>query len=160
MRIPDKTERRSRIDWLIGILRCLLLIDVALVLFLDLLVAPDEVVRLNPPLVQAGLLVFAALYHGGALLLDSRGSGSYVLPLVTLVLDTILTLALIITSGGMESPFLFVAPSLVLTATRHPTIDAAFWDWSTCGSGPPLLVLSRKSRRHPVLARGLGSLSR
>ena len=121
MAFAQKTQRRSRIDWLISNLRWLLLVGVALVVFLDALVSSEGSVPVESLLPQIGLLVFAILYNAAVVLLLSHDSASRVLPFLTLVVDTALTVGLVLSTGGMDSPLLFFALFPILTSSlRFP----------------------------------------
>jgi len=117
MTVEEKLRSRSRIDWLISNLRWLLLVGVALVVFLDALVSADGMVPIESLLPQIGLLVFAILYNAAVILLLSHKSASDLLPMLTLVLDTLLTIGLILSTGGMDSPLLFFALFPILTSS-------------------------------------------
>jgi len=117
MAVEAKRPPHSRIDWLISNLRWLLLVGVALVVFLDALVSSDGAVSVESLLPQIALLVFAILYNAAVVLLLSCSTASGVLPVLTLVLDTLLTISLILSTGGTNSPLLFFALFPILTAS-------------------------------------------
>jgi signal transduction histidine kinase len=116
MSAHDATERHFQIDWLISNLRWLLLVGVALVVFLDVFISHRSVLEVDVLAPQILLLVVAVLYNVAVIFLLSRASASRVLPLLTLALDTLLTIGLIVSSGGMNSPLLFFALFPILTA--------------------------------------------
>lgn len=118
---------RFEIDWLISNLRWLLLVIVVLVSFADTFIALSnrreildaDMVSLVPQII---LLILAAFYNLAVMLL-SYGARPRFMPLVTLLLDTLLTISFIIASGGLSSPLLFFALFPILTtALRFPWI--------------------------------------
>lgn len=117
MSIKEKAPPRARIDWLISNLRWLLLVGVALVVFLDAIVSSDGAVPVESLFPQIALLVFAILYNAAVVLFLSHDSASGTLPILTLVMDTLLTVGLIISTGGMGSPLLFFALFPILTSS-------------------------------------------
>lgn len=117
MPAQDGTKRRFQIDWLISNLRWLLLFGVALVIFLDVFITQRRGLEVETLLPQILLLVFAVIYNVVIILLLSHSSTSPVLPLLTVGLDTLLTIGLILTSGGVSSPLLFFALFPILTAS-------------------------------------------
>jgi signal transduction histidine kinase len=112
----ETTDRHFQIDWLISNLRWLLLLLVALVVFLDVIVAHRSILRVDRLLPQILLLITAILYNLAVVLFLSRNPASRILPLLTVVLDTLLTIGLILSSGGLSSPLLFFALFPILTA--------------------------------------------
>ncbi len=117
MPAQETTRRHFQIDWLISNLRWLLLLGVALVVLLDFFASHREVLDVDKLLPQILLFVTAVLYNLAVVLFISRNSASHGLPLLTLALDTLLTIGLILSSGGLSSPLLFFALFPILTAT-------------------------------------------
>jgi signal transduction histidine kinase len=113
----ETTRRRFQIDRLISKLRWLLLLGVALVVFLDIFTSHRDILEANRLLPQILLLTTAVLYNIAVLLFLAHSSDSKVLPVLTLVLDTLVVIGLIVSSGGLTSPLLFFALFPVLTAT-------------------------------------------
>jgi signal transduction histidine kinase len=121
MMTQDSVKGRFQADWMISNLRWLLLVSVALASFADILLIrrqPMEQAALAP---QITLLVFAALYNLSVMLLLSDQALRQAVPVVTLVIDTALSIGFVLTSGGLESPLLFFALFPILTAAlRFP----------------------------------------
>jgi len=106
---------------MISNLRWLLLVSVALVSFMDAFINHDGVLDATFLLPQIILMAVAALYNLVVLLLLLYGSLGRVLPPITLLIDTLLTIGFVVTSGGMTSPLLFFALFPILTAAlRFP----------------------------------------
>ncbi len=119
MPAQETTKRWFQVGWVISNLRWLLLIGAALVVFLDVFASPRGIPKADRLLPQVLLLGTAVLYNAAVLFFLSHSSASHVLPLLTLVLDTLLTLGLILSSGGLASPLLFFALFPVLTAVHR-----------------------------------------
>jgi len=123
MPLAPKEDRHFEVDWLISNLRWLLLVSVALVSFKDAFVNYSTAFDPTPFLPQILLLIFAALYNLTVMLLLSYGARQRFMPVVTLLIDTILTISFVIASGGLTSPLLFFALFPILTATlRFPWV--------------------------------------
>ena len=117
----ETTKSHFQLDWLISNLRWLLLAGVALVIFLDVFVRHSSALDVGKLLPQILILVLAILYNIVIIFLLSHESSSQLLPVATLGVDTLLTLGLILSSGGLKSPLLFFALFPVLTAAlRFP----------------------------------------
>lgn len=117
----DNVKTHFQLDWLISNLRWLLLVGVALVIFLDVFVSQPNVPEVTSLVPQILILIVAVLYNIVVIFLLSYESASQVLPISTLVADTLLTIALIVSSGGLNSPLLFFALFPILTgALRFP----------------------------------------
>ncbi|MGD2144162.1 MAG: GAF domain-containing sensor histidine kinase, partial [Anaerolineae bacterium] len=112
----ENVKTHFQIDWLISNLRWLLLVGVALVIFLDLFVAHGDIREVASLLPQILLLIIAMLYNIIIIFLLSHGSTSNFLPVLTFVVDTLITIGLIVSSGGLTSPLLFFALFPILTA--------------------------------------------
>jgi signal transduction histidine kinase len=112
----ESSKTHFQLDWLISNLRWLLLVGVALVIFLDVFVRHTNLREVTSLIPQIVILVLAVLYNIAVIFLLSYESPSQVLPIVTLVIDTLLTIGLIISSGGLRSPLLFFALFPILTA--------------------------------------------
>lgn len=113
----ESSTTSFQLDWLISNLRWLLLVGVALIIFLDVFVRHTNLLEVASLIPQLVILVLAVLYNITVVLLLSHESPSQVLPIVTLVVDTLLTIGLIVSSGGLESPLLFFALFPILTAS-------------------------------------------
>ena len=111
-----KTVSSLRVDWLISNLRWPLLIGVASLIFLDAIISDGCIPSVDALFLQVGLLVIASLYNLVVILLLSNHSPSRGLPALMLVLDSLLIMGFIITTGGMNSPLLFFALFPILTA--------------------------------------------
>lgn len=120
----ETTKSTFQLDWLISNLRWLLLVGVALVIFLDVFVRHVSILDASSLLPQILILVLAILYNIVVIFLLSHESSSQLLPITTLGADTLLTMGLILSSGGLRSPLLFFALFPILTAALrfpHPT---------------------------------------
>ena len=114
-------KERLQVDWLIGNLRWLLLVSVALVRFLDALIGHGGTFDATLLLPEVILLGIAALYNIAVMMLLYYGNPPPVLPVMTLVIDTILTISFVIFSGGLTSPLLFFTLFPIITAAlRFP----------------------------------------
>ncbi len=123
MPTPESAGERFQIDWLIGNLRWLLLVSVALVSFTDLFINHGGFLDVASLLPQVILLTAAALYNLVVMLLLLYGPFRRAVPVMTLLIDTILTIGFVITSGGLTSPLLFFALFPILTAAlRFPWV--------------------------------------
>ena len=123
MLTSESTKRRFQVDWMISNLRWLLLVSVALVSFLDILVVHKDTLDTFDILPQTTLLVIAALYNLGVMMLLSYDLLGRIMPVVTLLIDTLLSTGFVLTSGGLSSPLLFFALFPILTAAlRFPWI--------------------------------------
>lgn len=112
----ERSRTHFQLDWLISNLRWLLLVGVALVIFLDVFVGHTNLRQVTSLIPQIVILVLAVLYNIAVIFLLSYESPSQVLPIVTLTIDTLLTIGLIVSSGGLTSPLLFFALFPILTA--------------------------------------------
>lgn len=117
MPAQDGAKQRYQIDWLISNVRWLLLFAVALVVFLDVFITEGGSPNIEVLLPEILLLVVAVVYNVVIILLLSHRSASRVLPLLTVLLDTLLTTGLVLSSGGVNSPLLFFALFPILTAS-------------------------------------------
>ena len=114
MPILESANERSQVDWMISNLRWWLLVSVALVNiigalggFLDLSYLPSQVI----------LLAIATLYNLVVTLLPPyRTLKRAIMPVMTLLIDTVLTIGFVMTSGGLTSPLLFFALFPIFTA--------------------------------------------
>lgn len=116
MPTQQTSRRRFPIDWVITHLRWLLLVVAALVISMEAVVSSKGILQSDGLLPAVLILITAAFYNVAVMLLLSFGSASHLLPVVTLALDALLTLGLIIGSGGLASPLLFLALFPLLTA--------------------------------------------
>ena len=116
MSTSDSVKERFEVDWLISNLRWLLLASVVLVSFADFFINhKGNFPEATPFIPQIVLLVFALFYNLAVILLLSYGSLRF-MPAMTLLIDTLLTIGFVITSGGLSSPLLFFALFPILTA--------------------------------------------
>jgi len=116
-RATARIRQRSQLDWLISILRWVLLLVVALILFFD-----PQYGLFGPSFFPSLLvLLIAVLYNALVMLLLGARLLPRLLPTLTLVLDTLLALALMAVSGGLGGPLVFfgLLPILV-AALRFP----------------------------------------
>ncbi len=109
-------KRRFPIDRQISNLRWLLFLFAAIVVLSEAFVSPGGILGSDETLPTILILITAALYNVAVMLLLAYSSASHLLPVVTLALDTLLTLGLILSSGGLASPLLFFALFPLLTA--------------------------------------------
>lgn len=116
MPAQGKTANSLRVDSLISNLRWPLLIGVASLIFLDAIISDGSIPSVDALFPQVGLLIIASLYNLVVILLLSNHSPSRGLPPLMLVLDSLLIMGFIITTGGMNSPLLFFALFPILTA--------------------------------------------
>lgn len=116
MSTPESAKSRFQVDWMISNLRWLLLVGVTLVSLTDIFTTRGG--ELDPAylLPQVFLLVTAALYNIGVTLLLSYNTLGRAIPTITMVIDTLLSIGFVITSGGLSSPLLFFALFPILTA--------------------------------------------
>jgi signal transduction histidine kinase len=114
-------KERLQIDWLISNLRWLLLAAVATVILFHARTSssvPLDPVYLLPQII---LMAFAIVYNIFVVLVLAFGVLPGVVPLLTLVIDTLLTVGFVYVSGGLQSPLLFFALFPILTAAlRFP----------------------------------------
>ena len=114
-------KERLQIDWLISNLRWLLLAAVATASLFHALnssSAPLDAASLLPQII---LIAFAIVYNLFVVLVLAFGVLPNVLPLLTLVIDTLLTIGFVYMSGGLQSPLMFFALFPILTAAlRFP----------------------------------------
>lgn len=121
MSTQGNLKSHVHIDWLISNLRWLLLLGVALVIFLDAYARQPDVVDLAAVMPQIIILVIAIVYNIAIMILLSSRSTSRLLPILTLGIDTLFTVGLIVSSGGLTSQLLFFVLFPILTAAlRFP----------------------------------------
>lgn len=112
---------RFQVDWVISNLRWLLLVSVALVSFINAFVVYGESLSLFDLLPQLVLLILAALYNLGVMLILTNVTLRRFVPILTLLIDTFLTIGFVLVSGGLSSPLLFFGLFPILTAAlRFP----------------------------------------
>ncbi len=116
MSVPESAKSRFQVDWMISNLRWLLLVGVTLVSMAD--VYTNRGGELDPTylLPQIFLLIIAALYNVGVTMLLSYGALKRAIPTMTLLVDTVLSIGFVVTSGGLDSLLLFFALFPILTA--------------------------------------------
>ncbi len=135
MRSSDTTRQRFQVDWLISNLRWLLLASVGLVLLADAAIQSGGTIAVSAILPQLVVWVLAVLYNLTVTLLLLYGVPGRPLPVVTLAVDTVLTISFVVTSGGLESPLLFFALFPILTAAlRYPWFVSALIGLAIVGS--------------------------
>lgn len=137
--MPTRENIKSHLQlhWLISNLRWLLLVGVALVMFLDVFVERANHMDLTSLVPQILILVFAVVYNIAVTFLLAQVSPPSFLPVFTVTVDTLLTIGLISSSGGLSSPLLLFALFPVLTAARgsssrlyrRRTTDGGVWAW-------------------------------
>jgi signal transduction histidine kinase len=135
VRASDTARQRFQVDWLISNLRWLLLASVGLVLLADAAIQGGGTIRVNAILPQVVVWVLAVLYNLTVTLLLLYGVPGRPLPVVTLAVDTVLTISFVVTSGGLDSPLLFFALFPILTAAlRYPWFVSALIGLAVVGS--------------------------
>ncbi|MCX7681490.1 MAG: GAF domain-containing sensor histidine kinase [Anaerolineae bacterium] len=113
---PESVRGRFQIDWIISNLRWLLLLSVAVV---SVLHSPLVYGKLLDPfdfIPQVILIVIGALYNVGVMLFLHYGPLRQAIPVISLAVDTVLSISLVLASGGLTSPLLFFALFPILTA--------------------------------------------
>ncbi|HDQ71776.1 MAG TPA: hypothetical protein ENN19_06730 [Chloroflexi bacterium] len=121
MPIHKISKGRFQVDWVISNLRWLLLVSVALVSFVNALIVYGESLSVLDLLPQIILLIFAALYNLGVMLTLTNVTLRRFVPILTLLIDTFLTICFVLLSGGLSSPLLFFGLFPILTAAlRFP----------------------------------------
>ncbi len=103
----------TQVDWLVCNLRWLLLLCVGIVIVLSPGRAAMSDVHMLLPL---GLLLGGAMYNLLVMVLLAFEVPARPLPLLTIVIDTLLLLGMILTSGGAGSPLLFFGLFPIITA--------------------------------------------
>ncbi len=123
MSTSESTKGRFQADWMISNLRWLLVVSVALVNFLNSPLVRGGSLDLFSYFPQILLLIITALYNLIVMLFLSSGSLRRILPVMTLIVDTLLTVSFVVTSGGFTSPLLFFTLFPIITAAlRFPWI--------------------------------------
>jgi len=109
----------TQVDWLICNLRWLLLVSVGIVTVLNIAHSPlkNDLQTLLPLI----LLLSGVLYNTIVMIVLALQVPARPLPLVTVVLDALLSIGLIIASGGVGSPFLFFGLFPIITAALRFT---------------------------------------
>jgi signal transduction histidine kinase len=121
MLTPASIKGRFQVDWLISNLRWLLLVSIALVIFIAALIQQGPTFDPLSILPQILMLGIAVLYNLIIMLLLIYGTWSRFLPVLTLLIDTALTIGFVANSGGLSSPLLSFALFPILTAAlRFP----------------------------------------
>jgi signal transduction histidine kinase len=113
LRIKSNAKPLTQLDWLVSNLRWLLLVSVGIVI----LVSPRRAPLTNPSMaLTLGLLLLGAGYNLLTTVLLAFHVPARPLPLLTLVLDALLSVALVFASGGVSSPLFFFCLFPVITA--------------------------------------------
>jgi len=117
----ESAKGHFQVEWLISNLRWLLLVSVALVSFTDAFLKHRAVFDAAYILPQIVILTLAILYNLTVMLLLLHGALPLAFPVITLLIDTALTIGFVTASGGLESPLLFFGLFPILTAAlRYP----------------------------------------
>lgn len=103
----------TQLDWLVCNLRWLLLVSVGIVVLLD---PARASARDTNTLLTLGLLLGGAAYNLLVMILLAFQVPARPLPLLTVILDALLSAGLILTSGGANSPLLFFGLFPIITA--------------------------------------------
>jgi signal transduction histidine kinase len=103
----------TQVDWLVCNLRWMLLVSVGIVVLLD--PARASVRDINM-LLTLGLLLGGAAYNLLVMIMLAFQVPARPLPLLTVILDALLSAGLILTSGGASSPLLFFGLFPIITA--------------------------------------------
>jgi hypothetical protein len=96
MPAPESTKERLQVDWLISNLRWLLLVSVALVSFTEAFINHGGFFDAAFLLPQIILLAGAALYNLVVMLLLLSGALKRVMPVMTLLIDTLLVVGFVV----------------------------------------------------------------
>ena len=112
-RQTSRTKSPTQLDWLVGNLRWLLLVSVGIVTLINPTRAPmnDIYTRLTLSLLLAG-----AAYNVVVLILLVFQVPARPLPLLTVILDTLLSVGFVFTSGGVSSPLFFFGLFPIITS--------------------------------------------
>ncbi|MCJ7737502.1 MAG: GAF domain-containing sensor histidine kinase [Anaerolineae bacterium] len=147
MATSESTRRRFQVDWLISNLRWLLLVSVTLVSLIQALVSSESQLSMRSYMPHLIMLAIAALYNLFVMLLLVYGALSRTIPLLTTVIDTALSIAFTITSGGINSPLLFFAMFPIVTAALRFRwgIAVLIAGLTAAGSGLIDILLIRKN---------------
>jgi signal transduction histidine kinase len=116
MPAPGEALNQSQIDRLLSNLRWALVLAMALILILDAFATGGDVPEAASLVPQILLLIVAVLYNIAVAFFLSHRPVSRLLPGLTLVVDVLLTIGLILSSGGLTSPLLLFGFFPVLTA--------------------------------------------
>jgi len=116
MATPESIKSRFQVDWLISNLRWLLLVSVTLVSLIQALVNNNDQLNIRSYLPHVVMLIIAASYNLFVMLLLIYGALSRAIPLLTILIDTVLSIGFTVTSGGIKSPLLFFALFPIITA--------------------------------------------
>ena len=118
--MSESVRGRFQIDWLVSNLRWLLLVSVALVSLTDTYIKLGSVFDSGSMPPQILILTLAILYNLVVMLLLLYGALPRAFPVLTLLVDTGLTIGFVVASGGLQSPLLFFGLFPILTAAlRH-----------------------------------------
>ena len=121
MSTSESVKGRLQVDWLISNLRWLLLVSVALVSFTDTFIKYGPVFNAAYILPQIVILTLAITYNLIVMLLLLQATLPRYFPVITLMIDAVLTIGFVTASGGLDSPLLFFALFPILTAAlRYP----------------------------------------
>jgi len=113
-RIRSRSKPLTQLDWLVVNLRWLLLASVGIVT----LISPGHASLSDAKTsLTLGLLLAGVGYNILVMILLAFEVPSRTLPLVTLVMDSLLSVGLVITSGGEDSPLFFFGLFPIITAT-------------------------------------------
>ena len=115
----DSATGRFQTDWIATNLRWLLLVGVAVVSLADTHINRGGILDPNFLLPQLLLLAIIAFYNVGITMVLSRRAFTQGMAVVTLLIDTILTIGFILASGDLTSPLLFFALFPVFTTALH-----------------------------------------
>jgi len=103
----------TQVDWLVCNLRWLLLVSVGIVVLLN----PTRAsIRETSMLLTLGLLLGGAAYNLLVMVLLAFQVPARPLPLLTVILDALLTAGLVVSSGGAGSPLIFFGLFPIITA--------------------------------------------
>ena len=103
----------NQLDWLVGNLRWLLLVSVGIVTLLNPTRAPMNDIH---TLLTLGLLLIGAAYNVVVMILLMFKVSARLLPLLTVILDALLSVGLVVASGGASSPLYFFGLFPIITA--------------------------------------------
>ena len=107
------TKSPTQLDWLVGNLRWLLLVSVGIVTLINPTRAPMNDISTRLTL---GLLLAGAAYNMVVMILLVFQVPARPLPLLTVILDALLSVGLVFTSGGASSPLFFFGLFPIITS--------------------------------------------
>jgi glucose-6-phosphate-specific signal transduction histidine kinase len=112
-RQTSRTKLPTQLDWLVGNLRWLLLVSVGIVTLINPTRTPMNDIH---TLLTLGLLLAGAAYNVVVMILLVFQVPARPLPLLTVILDAVLSVGLVVASGGASSPLFFFGLFPIITS--------------------------------------------